>query len=72
MQYLSELQEDQTLVMYSGHPLGVFPSRTEAPRMIITNGMVSSASVCQLSKPQLLFVWLHVQFKFSSQWHKFT
>lgn len=40
MNYLSELTEDQTLVMYSGHPLGLFPSSLTAPRMVITNGMV--------------------------------
>ncbi|XP_042655630.1 urocanate hydratase isoform X2 [Tyto alba] len=40
MHYLSEITEEQTLVMYSGHPLGVFPSHQYAPRLIITNGMV--------------------------------
>jgi len=40
MNYLSELSEEQTLVMYSGHPLGLFPSSPTAPRMVITNGMV--------------------------------
>lgn len=40
MKYLSEMQEDQTLVMYSGHPMGLFPSHKEAPRVIITNGMM--------------------------------
>lgn len=40
MQYLSEMAEDQTLVMYSGHPLGLFPSNKEAPRVVVTNGMV--------------------------------
>lgn len=40
MKYLSELEDDQTLVMYSGHPLGVFPSSPNAPRMVISNGMV--------------------------------
>ncbi|KAM6256771.1 urocanate hydratase [Porphyrio hochstetteri] len=40
MHYLSEMTEDQTLVMYSGHPLGLFPSHKYAPRLIITNGMV--------------------------------
>lgn len=40
MKYLSEMEEDQTLVMYSGHPMGLFPSTTEAPRAVITNGMV--------------------------------
>ncbi|XP_069499114.1 urocanate hydratase [Ambystoma mexicanum] len=40
MNYLSEMTEDQTLVMYSGHPLGLFPSHPNAPRVVITNGMV--------------------------------
>uniref|UniRef100_A0A8V5HIF4 Imidazolonepropionate hydrolase n=1 Tax=Melopsittacus undulatus TaxID=13146 RepID=A0A8V5HIF4_MELUD len=40
MHYLSEMTEEQTLVMYSGHPLGLFPSHHCAPRLIITNGMV--------------------------------
>jgi urocanate hydratase len=40
MKYLSEMEEDQTLVMYSGHPLGLFPSHREAPRVVVTNGMV--------------------------------
>eukprot|EP01114_Cavostelium_apophysatum_P015656 TRINITY_DN4313_c0_g1_i1.p1 TRINITY_DN4313_c0_g1~~TRINITY_DN4313_c0_g1_i1.p1 ORF type:complete len:696 (-),score=166.13 TRINITY_DN4313_c0_g1_i1:1-2088(-) len=40
MKYLSEMEEDQTLVMYSGHPLGLFPSHKDAPRVVITNGMV--------------------------------
>ena len=40
MQYLATMQDDQTLVMYSGHPLGLFPSATNAPRVVVTNGMV--------------------------------
>jgi len=40
MQYLSEMTDEQTLVMYSGHPLGLFPSNKEAPRVVVTNGMV--------------------------------
>ncbi|XP_054831811.1 urocanate hydratase [Eublepharis macularius] len=40
MHYLSEMTEEQTLVMYSGHPLGLFPSHRNAPRLVITNGMV--------------------------------
>ena len=40
MRYLSKMTDEQTLVMYSGHPLGLFPSNTEAPRVVITNGMV--------------------------------
>ncbi|NLP58050.1 urocanate hydratase [Lutibacter sp. B1] len=40
MQYLSEMGEDQTLVMYSGHPMGLFPSHRNAPRVVVTNGMM--------------------------------
>ncbi|MEE6502108.1 hypothetical protein FKM82_004412 [Ascaphus truei] len=40
MHYLSEMTDEQTLVMYSGHPLGLFPSHSGAPRVVITNGMV--------------------------------
>ena len=40
MKYLSEMTDNQTLVMYSGHPLGLFPSHPRAPRVIVTNGMV--------------------------------
>jgi urocanate hydratase len=40
MKYLSEMTDDQTLVMYSGHPLGLFPSHNDAPRVVVTNGMV--------------------------------
>ncbi len=40
MRYLSEMTDEQTLVMYSGHPLGLFPSNKEAPRVVVTNGMV--------------------------------
>jgi len=40
MQYLSEMTDEQTLVMYSGHPLGLFPSHPNAPRVVVTNGMV--------------------------------
>lgn len=40
MQYLSEMTEEQTLTMYSGHPMGLFPSSKEAPRVVVTNGMV--------------------------------
>ncbi|MFZ8836380.1 MAG: urocanate hydratase [Flavobacteriales bacterium] len=40
MKYLSEMTEDQTLVMYSGHPMGLFPSHADAPRVVVTNGMV--------------------------------
>jgi urocanate hydratase len=40
MKYLSEMTDEQTLVMYSGHPLGLFPSHKEAPRVVVTNGMM--------------------------------
>ena len=40
MKYLSEMTEEQTLVIYSGHPLGLFPSNLDAPRVVVTNGMV--------------------------------
>ena len=40
MQYLANMTEEQTLVLYSGHPLGLFPSHKDAPRLVITNGMV--------------------------------
>jgi len=40
MKYLSEMADDQTLVMYSGHPMGLFPSHKDAPRVVVTNGMM--------------------------------
>ena len=40
MQYLSEMTDKQTLTMYSGHPMGLFPSNKNAPRVVVTNGMV--------------------------------
>ena len=40
MKYLAEMSENQTLAMYSGHPMGLFPSHPEAPRVIVTNGMM--------------------------------
>ena len=40
MQYLANMTEEQTLVMYSGHPMGLFPSHKDAPRVIVTNGMM--------------------------------
>jgi urocanate hydratase len=40
MKYLAEMSEDQTLVMYSGHPMGLFPSHADAPRVVVTNGMM--------------------------------
>ncbi|MBI4649132.1 MAG: urocanate hydratase [Bacteroidia bacterium] len=47
MKYLAEMTDDQTLVIYSGHPLGLFPSHRVAPRVVVTNGMV----VPNYSKP---------------------
>jgi len=40
MKYLSEMTNEQTLVMYSGHPMGLFPSHKDAPRVVVTNGMM--------------------------------
>lgn len=40
LKYLSEMSDDQTLVMYSGHPMGLFPSHKDAPRVVVTNGMM--------------------------------
>ena len=40
MKYLAEMTEEQTLVLYSGHPMGLFPSHKDAPRVVVTNGMV--------------------------------
>jgi urocanate hydratase len=40
MKYLATMTDEQTLVMYSGHPMGLFPSHTDAPRVVVTNGMV--------------------------------
>lgn len=40
MKYLSEMEADQTLHIYSGHPMGLFPSSTDAPRVVVTNGMM--------------------------------
>ena len=48
MQYLATMTDEQTLVMYSGHPLGLFPSHKDAPRVIVTNGMV----IPNYSKPE--------------------
>ena len=40
MQYLAQMNDEQTLVMYSGHPMGLFPSHKDAPRVVVTNGMM--------------------------------
>ena len=47
MKYLAEMTDEQTLVLYSGHPMGLFPSHKDAPRVVVTNGMV----VPNYSKP---------------------
>ena len=39
MQYLAEMTDEQTLVMYSGHPLGLFPSHNDAPRVVVSNAL---------------------------------
>ena len=48
MKYLSEVSDNQTLIMYSGHPLGIFPSHSEAPRVVVTNGL----TIPNYSKPE--------------------
>jgi urocanate hydratase len=48
MKYLAEMTDEQTLVMYSGHPMGLFPSHKDAPRVVVTNGMV----IPNYSKPE--------------------
>lgn len=48
MKYLAEMTDEQTLVLYSGHPMGLFPSHPDAPRAVITNGMV----IPNYSKPE--------------------
>jgi len=40
MKYLAEMTDEQTLVLYSGHPMGLFPSHPDAPRVVVTNGMM--------------------------------
>ncbi|MBN1250712.1 MAG: urocanate hydratase [Bacteroidales bacterium] len=47
MKYLAEMTEEQTLVMYSGHPMGLFPSHKDAPRVVVTNGI----TIPNYSKP---------------------
>lgn len=48
MKYLAEMNDEQTLVMYSGHPMGLFPSHKDAPRVVVTNGM----TIPNYSKPE--------------------
>lgn len=65
MQYLSEMTEEQTLVMYSGHPLGLFPSHQHAPRLIITNGMVGISILFPFSSYSVSFScvgWVKIWF----------
>ncbi len=50
MKYLAEMTDEQTLVMYSGHPMGLFPSHKDAPRVVVTNGMI----IPNYSKPDHL------------------
>lgn len=70
MHYLSEMTEEQTLVMCSGHPQGLFPSSPSAPRAIISNGMVINISSTNIfdtfEKKTLLCDLLSVLFGFIS------
>lgn len=71
MHYLSEMTEEQTLVMYSGHPLGLFPSHQRAPRLIITNGMVGISILLSFSSYSVSFSsvgWVKIRLMLS----KFT
>lgn len=65
MKYLSEMTDEQTLVMYSGHPLGLFPSHKNAPRVVVTNGMV----IPNYSKPD---DWEHMNALGVSQYGQMT
>ena len=58
MKYLAELSDEQTLVLYSGHPLGVFPSQPSSPRLVVTNGMMvpNYSTVDQLNRLNALGV----------------
>lgn len=62
MQYLSEMTEEQTLVMCSGHPQGLFPSSPSAPRAVITNGMVRQRNIIYLI---LITILLLIKINFS-------
>lgn len=64
MHYLSEMTEEQTLVMYSGHPLGLFPSHQYAPRLIITNGMVGISILFFLFLPLLFSLQVSAELKY--------
>ena len=63
MHYLANLTEDQTLVMHSGHPVGLFPSSPAAPRMVISNGMVSVSHSVRNSMDPLcqLYICMYVR-----------
>jgi hypothetical protein len=63
MKYLSSMTDDQTLVMYSGHPMGLFPSSPAAPRLVITNGMVNTG--------RHLFFGLIKQYVLYKQYHMY-
>jgi len=65
MKYLSEMTDEQTLVMYSGHPMGLFPSHADAPRVVVTNGMV----IPNYSKPD---DWEHMNALGVSQYGQMT
>ena len=56
MHYLSVMEEDQTLVLYSGHPMGLFPSHLQAPRCVISNGMVSAWLITTTTTSSVCFV----------------
>lgn len=65
MHYLSEMTEEQTLVMYSGHPLGLFPSHQRAPRLVITNGMVGISILFSFSSNSVSILsvgWVKIWF----------
>lgn len=64
MHYLSEMTEEQTLVMYSGHPLGLFPSHQYAPRLIITNGMVGISILFSPFSPLLFSFQVFAELKY--------
>jgi len=49
MHYLSRMTDEQTLVVYSGHPLGLFPSNRHAPRAVVSNGIVRLVDLLSLS-----------------------
>jgi len=58
--YLENLTEDQTLVMESGHPVGLFPSKPDAPRVIVTNALMVGITVERVSKKRMHEEWVNV------------